>query len=189
MLKAVCVYCGSASGKRPAYAESARALARLLAERDITLVYGGAKVGLMGILADTALSCGGRVVGIIPQSLVEKEVAHDGLSERLIVESMHERKARMVERADGFIALPGGLGTLDELFELWTWAQLGFHGKPFGLLDADAYFAPLIDFLDHAVGEGFVRPAYRELLAVDDDAARLLDRLEARLAPGRRSVA
>ncbi len=178
-MKRICVYCGSSSGDRPAYAESARALGKLLAERGIGLVYGGGLVGLMGVVADAALAAGGEVVGIIPQRLVDAEVAHRGLTSLEVVESMHERKARMAELSDAFIALPGGFGTLDELFEILTWAQLGLHGKPCGLLDVDSYFAPLVAWVDGGVAAGFIRPRHRELLMVDTDQARLIDRLAA----------
>lgn len=176
-MKRVCVYCGSSPGDRPLYAEVARALGRRLAERGLGLVYGGGHVGLMGIIADAALAAGGEVVGVIPQRLVDAEVAHHGLSRLEVVTSMHERKARMAELADAFIALPGGFGTLDELFEILTWAQLGLHGKPCGLLDVEGYFTALVAWADQAVAAGFVRPRHRELLMTDDDCDRLLDRL------------
>lgn len=173
----VCVFCGSSSGARPAYAESARNLGRLLAERGIGLVYGGAQVGTMGELANAALKAGGEVVGIIPHRMVEQEIAHDGVTELHVVAGMHERKAGMAARADAFIALPGGAGTMEELFEAWTWAQLGLHDKPLGLLDVAGYFAPLRGFLDHMVTEGFLRAEYRDMVIFDDDAERLLDRI------------
>jgi uncharacterized protein (TIGR00730 family) len=176
-MKRVCVYCGSSPGNRPDYADLARELGRTLAARGLGLVYGGGHVGLMGTLADAVLAAGGEVTGIIPQRLVDAEVAHHGLTSLEIVGSMHERKARMAELADAFIALPGGFGTLDELFEILTWAQLGLHGKPCGLIDFDGYYAPLVTWADSAVRAGFVRPAHRKLLMVDTDIARLLDRL------------
>lgn len=178
-MKRVCVYCGSSPGDRPLYAEAARSLGRRLAERGLGLVYGGGHVGLMGIVADSVLAAGGEVIGVIPQRLVDAEVAHHGLTRLEVVTSMHERKARMAELADSFIALPGGFGTLDELFEILTWAQLGLHGKPCGLLDVDGYFAPLVAWADRAVNAGFVRSRHRELLMTDDDGDRLLDRLAA----------
>jgi uncharacterized protein (TIGR00730 family) len=173
----VCVFCGSSAGARPAYAESARNLGRLLAERGIGLVYGGAQVGTMGELANAALRAGGEVVGIIPHHMVEQEIAHDGVTELHVVGDMHERKAGMAARADAFIALPGGAGTMEELFEVWTWAQLGLHDKPLGLLDVAGYFAPLRHFLDHMVTEGFLRAEYRDMVLIDDDAERLIDRI------------
>ena len=175
----VCVFCGSNFGNRPDYAEAARALALALVNRGVALVYGGSSVGLMGALADEALAAGGRVIGIIPQRLVDKEVAHGGLSEQHVVASMHERKALMADLADGFVALPGGIGTLEELFEVWTWGQLGYHGKPVGILNAGGYFDALGLFLDQAVREGFLRPAHRAMLAVETDPGRLLDRFAA----------
>jgi uncharacterized protein (TIGR00730 family) len=175
----VCVYCGSATGARASYAAAADATAAALAERGIGLVYGAARIGVMGALADALLARGGRVIGVIPRALVEKEVAHAGLTELHITASMHERKAMMADLSDAFVALPGGLGTLDELFEIWTWAQLGLHRKPVGLLDVEGYFDGLVRFLDHAVAEGFVRPKHRAMLVVDRDPSRLLDRLAA----------
>jgi uncharacterized protein (TIGR00730 family) len=174
-MQRLCVYCGSSFGVRPEYAGAARSLARALAARGLGLVYGGGNVGLMGVLADAALAAGVPVTGVIPRALVDAEVAHDGVTKLEVVASMHERKARMAELADGFAALPGGLGTLEELFEVWTWAQLGFHRKPCGLLDAAGYFGPLVAFLDRAVTEGFVRPEHRGALLVAEDADALLD--------------
>lgn len=178
-MQRVCIYCGSSPGHDPVHADAARALGRLIAERGLGLVYGGGRVGLMGLIADSALAAGGEVIGVIPQRLVDAEVAHLGLSTLEVVDSMHHRKARMAELADAFIALPGGFGTLDELFEILTWAQLGLHGKPCGLLDVNGYFAPLVAWADQAVAAGFVRPRHRDLLMVDDDAVRLVDRLAA----------
>jgi uncharacterized protein (TIGR00730 family) len=175
-LSNVCVYCGSSSGNQPVYAELARGLARALVERGIGLVYGGGRVGIMGIVADSVLALGGRVVGVIPQALIDREVAHAGLSELVVTSSMHERKTIMAERADGFVALPGGLGTLEELFEVWTWAQLGIHDKPCGILDVADYYAGLVRFVDHAVAEGFVKPAHRAVLMVERDPSVLLER-------------
>lgn len=177
-MRAVCVYCGSNAGVREDYGVLARALGTEIARRGTALVYGGARVGLMGQVADAALAAGGRVVGIIPQSLVDKEIAHSGLTESHIVGSMHERKRMMADLSDGFVALPGGIGTLEEIFEMWTWAQLGYHAKPCALIDTAGYWTGLAAFLDHQVQEGFVRAPHREMLMVDDDPARLLDRME-----------
>jgi uncharacterized protein (TIGR00730 family) len=178
-VKSVLVFCGSSPGLRPEYAEQATALGRLLAERELQVVYGGARVGLMGALADSALAAGGKVIGVIPTRLVEHEIAHAGLTKLHVVETMHERKALMAELADAVIALPGGTGTLDELFELFTWKQLGLHRKPIGLLDVVGYWQPLIEFLRHAVNERFLRAEYLEDLQVERSAAALLDRLRA----------
>jgi uncharacterized protein (TIGR00730 family) len=178
-LGCVAVYCGSNPGARPAYADAARRLGRLLGERSLGLVYGGGNVGLMGILADAALGAGARVVGVIPEALVARELAHGGLTELRVVGSMHERKAMMAELADAFIALPGGLGTLDELFEVWTWAQLGLHARPIGLLDVEGFFQPLVAHLDRAVTEGFVRPQHRAMVVIEREPERLLDRFAA----------
>jgi hypothetical protein len=175
----VCVFTGSSPGARPAYAEAARALGAELAGRGLRLVYGGASVGLMGAVADAALAAGGEVVGVIPQHLVDREVAHTGLTDLRVTGSMHERKALMAELSSAFVALPGGFGTLEELFEVLTWSQLGLHAKPCGLLDVAGYWAPLRAFADHSVAEGFVRPAHRELLLAGTDPAALLDDLAA----------
>lgn len=175
----VAVYCGSNPGIRPAYAEGARRLGAELGARGLGLVYGGGKVGLMGVLADAALAAGAEVVGVIPRAMVDRELAHAGLTELRIVASMHERKALMAELADAFVALPGGLGTLDELFEVWTWAQLGLHARPIALLDVEGFFQPLVAHLDRAVTEGFVRPQHRALVIVEREAAPLLDRFAA----------
>ena len=181
-MKAVCVYCGSSPGRLEAYTNGARALARILVERDLALVYGGASIGLMGMVADEVLALGGRVVGVIPQALARKEVAHAGLTELHVTQSMHERKTLMAELSDGFIALPGGIGTFEELFEIWTWAQLGMHAKPVGLLNVAGYYDALIAFVDHATQEQFMRPAQRALLIVESDPAVLLDRFAAHKA-------
>lgn len=175
-LDSICVYCGSSEGRSEAYARQARQLGRLLAEGSISLVYGGANVGLMRILADTVLEGGGKVIGVMPKALVAKEKAHDGLTEFHVVESMHERKALMVDLSDGFIALPGGAGTMDELFEVLTWGQLGFHGKPCGLLNVASYYDSLVAFLDHAVAEGFIRDCHRDMLVVTDSPEEMLSR-------------
>lgn len=187
-LSAVCVFCGSSPGRQPEYASLAKSLGGALARRGLALVYGGGRVGLMGVVADAVLAEGGRAVGVIPKALARKEVAHEGLSELEVVATMHERKARMAELADAFLALPGGLGTLEELFETWTWGQLGIHGKPLGLLDTTGYFDPLVTFLDHAVAEGFVRAQHRAMVRrhrvpEDGDPGVLLDRLAAYRAP------
>jgi uncharacterized protein (TIGR00730 family) len=174
----MCVFCGSSSGVRPGYATTARELGRLLAGRDIGLVYGGGSVGLMGILADATLAAGGEVIGVIPQSLADREVAHRGLSELRIVETMHERKAVMADLADAFIAMPGGFGTLDEFFEILTWAQLAIHAKPCGLLNVESYFDFLLEFLDRAVDDQLLKPAHRKLILVENDPRELLARLE-----------
>ena len=175
-LKNICVYCGSSPGRLDLYADAARAVAEALVKRNLGLVYGGASVGIMGVVADHVLALGGRVVGVIPESLASREVAHHGLTELHITRSMHERKTMMAELSEGFIALPGGIGTLEEIFEIWTWAQLGLHHKPCGLLNIAGYFDPLHTFLDHTVTEGFVQPVVRSMLLVEDDAELLLDR-------------
>ena len=176
-ISTVCVYCGSSSGRRPAYLQAAQALARVLASRGMGLVYGGARVGVMGALAQAALEAGVPVTGVIPRALAHKEIAHDGLTELIVTESMHARKSAMAERSDAFIALPGGIGTFEELFEVWTWTQLGFQGKPCGLLNVEGYYDSLLTFLDHAVAEGFVQATHRRILSVNADPARLLEQL------------
>ena len=178
-MKRICVFCGSNAGARSEYAEAARALATVLAERKLGIVYGGGNVGLMGVLADAALARGGEVIGVIPQKLVDKEVAHRGVTELLVVETMHERKALMNDLSDAFMALPGGFGTLDEFFEVLTWSQLGFHGKPCALLNVAGYYDGMLAMLDHAVTERFLRPAHRELIIADTEPLRLLQRLSA----------
>lgn len=169
------MFCGSSAGANPAYAAAARALGALLASRGIGLVYGGASIGLMGVVADSTLAGGGEVVGVIPGALASKEIAHAGLTRLEVVASMHERKARMAELADAFVALPGGMGTLEELSEVVTWAQLGIHRKPCALLDVAGYWRPLVAFLDRAVEERFLRAEHRALLLVEPDPAALLD--------------
>jgi uncharacterized protein (TIGR00730 family) len=163
-VRSICVYAGSSPGARPAYAEAAAELGRLLAERSIHVVYGGGAVGLMGVLADAAIEAGGTVTGIIPRTLMEREVGHGSLTHLVVVESMHERKLAMAENADAFIALPGGIGTVEELVEALTWTQLGVHDKPCVMLDVEDYWAPLAAFMDHAVAERFLRPEHREML-------------------------
>ena len=179
VLRSICVFCGASTGTDPVYREAAAAMGRTLAEQGITLVYGGGAVGLMGVVADAALAAGGEVIGIIPQSLKDAEIGHPGLTRLEIVDGMHARKARMAELADAFIAMPGGLGTLEELFEVWTWGQLGYHAKPMGLLDTNHFYAKLSPFLDHLVAEAFVRPQYREMLQRGDTPDALLERLRA----------
>lgn len=178
-IRRLAVFCGSNPGARPEYVESARSLGRLLCEREIGIVYGGSSVGLMAALADAMRDDLGDVIGVIPRMLVEREVANKALADLRIVESMHERKAMMAELADGFIALPGGIGTLEEFFEIWTWAQLGMHEKPCGLLNVAGYFDPLLQFLDRAVAEKFVREVYRKMVIVESDPVVLLSRFEA----------
>ena len=182
-MKRICVFAGSSAGVDDAYRRVAISLADELAGRGIELVYGGGCVGLMGVLADAMLARGGRVIGVIPETLMVREVGHRGLTELKVVDSMHERKATMAELSDGFIALPGGFGTLEELFEVLTWAQLGLHGHPCGVLNVAGYFDALFAFLDHARGQGFVRDAHHEMLLVDEAAPRLLDRFAAYRAP------
>lgn len=177
-LKSVCVFCGASPGARPIYHEAAAQLGSHIAERGLTLVYGGGAVGLMGVVADAALAAGGEVIGIIPQSLERAEIGHKGLTRLEVVDGMHARKARMAELADAFIALPGGLGTLEELFEVWTWGQLGYHAKPLGLLEVDGFYARLTDFLDHLVAERFVREQHRAILQVSASPAELLARMD-----------
>jgi uncharacterized protein (TIGR00730 family) len=184
-MRRVCVYCGSSPGRSPDYAVAAVSLVGALAARGLGVVYGGAHVGLMGIVADTALEAGLEVVGVIPQALVDHEIAHTGLSDLRIVGSMHERKAQMAELADAFVALPGGLGTLEELFEVATWSQLGLHVKPCGLLNVRGYYDGLAAMLDHAVAERFLRPENRAIVLVESDPAAMLDALAAWEPPGR----
>lgn len=174
-MRRICVFAGSSLGAREEYAEAARALGRELAARGLGMVYGGSSVGLMGLAADAALAAGGEVVGILPRGLFKREVAHTGLTELREVGSMHERKALMSDLADGFIALPGGYGTFDELFEIVTWSQIGLHAKPIGLLDAAGYFAPLVALVAHAAREGFVPPTHANLLLRAETPAALLD--------------
>jgi uncharacterized protein (TIGR00730 family) len=176
-MKRIAVYCGSNKGARPEYAAAAQALGTLLAREQIELVYGGGMVGLMGIVADAVLKHGGHVIGVIPEKLVIKEVVHEKLPDLRVVKNMHERKALMAELADGFIALPGGYGTFEEFFEVLAWSQLGWHTKPFGLLDIGGFYRSLLEFLDHTRNEGFIRPQHRELVLVADGAETLLQRM------------
>lgn len=182
-LARVCVYCGANRGNDPAYAAAAQAMGRALAKRGIGLITGGGRVGLMGVVADAALEAGGTVTGIIPEALMKKELAHRGLTDLVVTASMHERKSRMAELADGFVALPGGLGTYEELFEIWTWAQLGWHGKPCGVLNAAGFYDKLVAFLDGATEAAFLKPEHRAMLVVESDPDRLIDRFESYVAP------
>ena len=182
-MRRVCVYCGSSPGADPAYAAALEALGREIAARGLGLVFGGGQVGLMGVVADSVLAAGGEVIGIIPRSLDEREVGHKGLTELRVVDTMHERKALMADLSDAFVAAPGGIGTLEELVEVYTWSQLGIHAKPVALLDTAGYWSPLVAWLDHAVEQRFLRPEHRDTLLVDDDPARLLDRLASWRAP------
>ena len=178
-MRRVCVYAGSSHGADPAYAEAAAALANALASRDIGLVYGGGKVGLMGVLADAMIAAGGEAIGVMPQRLIDREIGHSGITELRVVDSMHERKAQMAELADAFVALPGGIGTLEELIEVYTWSQLGLHRKACGLLNVRGYYDHLAAFLDHAVQERFLPEQHRALLVTADTPERLLERLAA----------
>ena len=182
-IRRLAVFCGSNPGARPEYMEGARAFGRMLSQRGIGVVYGGSSVGLMSAIAEAVLDELGDIIGVIPKMLVEREVAHKTLSDLRIVDSMHERKALMAELSDGFVALPGGIGTLEEFFEIWTWAQLGVHEKPCGLLNIAGYFDPLLAFLDRAVEEKFVREVHRSMVIVESDPAALLYRFEAYEAP------
>ncbi|MBN9119192.1 MAG: TIGR00730 family Rossman fold protein [Planctomycetes bacterium] len=182
-LNSVCVFCGSAAGTNPVYATTARELGRTLAARKLGLVYGGGRVGLMGEVASAALTAGGTVVGVIPHSLALKEIAQEDCTELIVVNTMHERKSLMADRSDAFVALPGGYGTCDELFEIVTWAQLGIHRKPVAVLNVNGFFAPLFAWLDHVVSEGLLRPKHRELLLVADTVPELLDALASWVPP------
>lgn len=177
-MKALCVYCGSSAGVSPRYAQEARALGALLVERGITLVYGGGKVGLMGTIADEVMRLGGQATGVIPQALMDKEVGHKGLTALHVVKNMHERKAMMAELSDGFIAMPGGIGTLEELFEVFTWAQLRFHDKPIGILNTEGYYDALLGFVTHMVEQGFVKADQAKLLMSAPDPQALLARFD-----------
>ena len=176
-MRRVCVFCGSRAGRRPAYGAAAAALGKAIARRGLGLVYGGASVGLMGTVADAALAAGGEVIGVLPEGLARREIAHAGLAELHVVDSMHARKTMMADSSNAFVALPGGLGTLEEVFEVWTWSQLGIHAKPVGFLDVEGYFEGLFDFLDGSVAEGFVSAAHRGLALREEDPDRLLARL------------
>lgn len=188
-MNSLCIFCGSSAGADPDYGLAARALGAELARRKVRLVYGGGSVGLMGVLADAALAAGGEVTGVIPRTLWEREVGHTGLTDNHVVETMHERKALMAELSDAFLALPGGIGTMEELFEVWTWGQLGLHRKPYGILNLRGYYDPLIRFLDHMVDEKFLLPQVRGMVVVGDRHDDLLDRLAAhRPAPFERWI-
>ena len=176
-MKSLCVFCGSSPGNHPRYLDTARRLGRAVAERGLTLVYGGGRVGLMGALADSALLAGGMVVGVIPKLLLDREAGHRGLSELHVVNTMAERKQMMGDLSDAFLTLPGGIGTMDELFEAWTWTSLGLQDKPSGLLNQDGYYDALLQFLDTTVSEGFLRPRYRSVLIVERQLEPLLERL------------
>ncbi|MDR0207893.1 MAG: TIGR00730 family Rossman fold protein [Pseudomonas putida] len=182
-VRSICVFCGASTGTHPAYREAAVALGQAIARRGLTLVYGGSSVGLMGAVADAAMAAGGEVIGVMPQSLIDAEIGHKGLPRLEVVDGMHARKARMAELSDAFIALPGGLGTLEELFEVWTWGQLGYHAKPLGLLDANGFYEKLGGFLDHIVEEGFVRPQHRAMLLLGKQPDELLDAMEEFVPP------
>lgn len=178
-MKRICVFCGSSAGARPEYAQAARSMGTLLAGRGVGLVYGGGRVGLMGVVADAVLAAGGEAIGVIPEALMRREVGHAALTELHVVGSMHERKALMADLADGFIAMPGGYGTFEEFCEVLTWSQLGIHPKPCGLLNVAGYYAPLLAMFDHAVAEGFVRTTHRGIVLEADDPASLLERMAA----------
>ncbi len=182
-LRRLCVFCGSSAGRHPGDAESAAAFLRLCVAQGTDIVYGGGSVGLMGVVADAALAAGGKVIGVIPEFLATRELRHDGLTELHVVSSMHTRKAMMADLADGFAALPGGLGTFEELFEVLTWAQLGLHRKPIGLLNSRGFFEGFLAQIDRAIQDGFCRPEHRELFVVDDDPARLLARMQSYQPP------
>ncbi len=183
MIRSLCVYCGSNSGSDPAFGAATRELAERLVEREARVVYGGGAVGLMGTLADAALAAGGTVIGVIPQALMDREIGHRGLTELHVVGSMHERKALMAELSDAFVALPGGIGTLEELIEAYTWSQLGIHAKPLGVLNVNGYYDALAAFLDEAVRARFLRAEHRGVLAVESAVDALLDRLDSAVAP------
>ncbi|MFT5114458.1 MAG: hypothetical protein ACI8P9_003795 [Parasphingorhabdus sp.] len=176
-MKRICIYCGSSLGRNPAYIKAARTMANALVKLGIGVTYGGARIGIMGEVADTVLAGGGEVIGVMPRSLVDREIAHSGLTDLHIVDSMHERKSLMADLSDGFIALPGGIGTLEELFESLTWSQLGIHNKPCGLLNTVQYYDKLCGFLDHATSEQFVKPAHRSLLLVEAEPELLIQRM------------
>jgi uncharacterized protein (TIGR00730 family) len=183
MIKSVCVYCGSAPGAKPVYAEAAKAFGRALVEADMSLVYGGGRVGLMGLIADEVLAHGGRAVGVIPELLLNKEVGHTDLTELHVVPDMHERKKKMADLSDAFVAMPGGVGTFEELFEVYTWAQLGYHQKPVALLDVDGYYDPLLAMLRHTVEEGFMREAYLNILQVAREPDEMIEKLRRYVPP------
>jgi uncharacterized protein (TIGR00730 family) len=176
-MKRVCVFCGSSVGNKPEYSDFATALGQILAAKKIGLVYGGGNVGLMGVIADAAIAAGGEVIGVIPQALKDREIAHTGVRDLRVVDSMHTRKAMMADLADAFIAMPGGVGTFEEFFEAITWTQLGLHRKPCGLLNVGGFYTPLVAFIDQAVSEGFIKPIHRSMIVVDDNPERLVNTL------------
>jgi uncharacterized protein (TIGR00730 family) len=182
-INSICIYCGSSTGSNPIYAEAARAMGAAIAERGKTLVYGGGAVGLMGIVADAALAAGGRVIGLMPRALVEKEIQHKGLTELRVVDSMHTRKAGMIDAADALIALPGGFGTYEEITEAATWAQLGYHKKPCGLLNVNSFYDGLITLMERAIADGFVKPVHRDVLVIEREVDAMLDRIETHEMP------
>lgn len=182
-MKRICVYCGSSPGRDPRYRQAAEELGQAMVQRGLGLVYGGASVGIMGTIANTVLALGGEAIGVIPRALDAREIRHPGLTQQHVVGSMHERKAMMADLSDGFVALPGGWGTFEEIFEALTWAQLGFHAKPCGLLNESGYYDHLAAFLEHAIDQQFVKPVHREMLVVAGDANELLDRFETYRAP------
>jgi uncharacterized protein (TIGR00730 family) len=186
LMTSVCVFCGSSSGNSIAYEEAARATGHALARAGLCLVYGGGKVGLMGVVADAVLSAGGQVTGVMPRALFEREIAHPGVRDMRVVDSMHERKELMADLADAFIALPGGAGTLEEIFEQWTWAQLGIHAKPCGFLNVTGYFSPLFAMIEHMVAEGFLTQSFAAMLAIETEPDRLLDRFRTYQPPARK---
>jgi len=177
-MKRICVFCGANTGKRDQYSTAAKDLAEELVSREIEIVYGGGRIGLMGVLAERAIELGGRVIGVIPESLATKEVAHDSISELIVVGSMHQRKAKMAELSDGFISLPGGIGTIEETFEMLTWSQLGFHNKPCGIINVEGFYDKLIEFLNHTSEEKFFMDIYRRMLIVETDPSALLEKFE-----------
>ncbi|HWD91417.1 MAG TPA: TIGR00730 family Rossman fold protein [Verrucomicrobiae bacterium] len=181
--KRLCIFCGSSHGANPVYAEAAKIAGSELARRGIGLVYGGGNVGLMGVIADAALAAGGNVIGVIPEALMAKEVGHRGLPDLRVVKTMHERKALMAELADGFVALPGGIGTFEEFFEIVTWAQLGLHAKPCALLNVNGFYDPLLRLIDHAIDEQFIKPTQRDHIIVESDFSRLMDRMASHHVP------
>ena len=182
-MKAVCVYCGSSYGARPVYAEAAKAFGRALVQADLALIYGGGSVGLMGTIADEVLARGGRAIGVIPELLMNKEVGHKGLTELHVVPDMHQRKKKMADLSDAFVSMPGGVGTFEELFEVYTWAQLRYHEKPVALLNIDNYYDPLLAMLKHTVEEGFMRAPFLDMLQVESDPVKLIGALKAYTPP------
>ena len=182
-MRRACIYCGSSRGKDAIYSDTAKVMGETLTRHDLDLVYGGGSIGIMQVIADSVMRSGGRAIGVIPQSLVDREVAHHGLTELHITGSMHERKSRMAELSDAFIALPGGLGTLEEIFEIWTWTQLGFHDKPIALLNIRDYYSNLLHFLDNAVDQGFVKQEHRNMLIVESDPEKLVMKLSEYVPP------